>query len=474
MKYAKKKCRKLHCGNISWSPTLQLVRNQKLYIKLTIRRKKGYHVDARYLIRLSKKAGFNFVNLTFDELGKQLQKATKNYKEAKEKAADSRKTFLTNLAEAKERNGEGKKAKIILQLQKTEEQRKQYRSLLPLCKKFQQNLGTTSVIVTMPDNTTVELTDQEGMIKAIVNENRKKFHQSETSCPFLNFPLLHEFGPYGTTKNIEKVLSGTYVCPENTDEFTKLFIQTCKAKEVKTQLERTPAYYKNSWKKMKEKTGTHDIHFGHFIASCQHQHNLLVHYILAEIPFRSGFAPSRWKVATNVMILKKAGMFEIEKLRTLCLFQSDYNHNNKFLGKAMMEHMVTNNYVAKEQCSVSGKKCISQALNKTLIFDIARQSKGTMFLTSCDLKSCYDRIVHTPAMLACQSFGIPKNPLLSFLPHFKMFNITLKLSMANPTLHLVDRKQVFHANHKDLAKAMAPRHNFGLWLAPKCLKCSMH
>ena len=414
MKYAEKRCRKLHAGNIPWSPTLQLIRDQKLYIKLTIRRKKGHHVGARYLIRLSKKAGFNFVNLSVDDLGKQLQKATYNYKLAKEKASDNRKSFLTSLAEAKERNGEGKKAKIILQLKKTEEQRKQYRGLLPLRKKFQQNLGTTSVIVTMPDNTTVELTDQQGMIKAIINENRKKFHQSENTCPFLKFPLLHDFGPYGTTKNIEKVLSGTYECPEDTDEFTRLFIDVCKAKEVKTQMERSPSYFKASWKRMKEKTGTHDLHFGHFLASCQHQYNLLVHYIMAEIPFRSGFAPSRWKVATNVMILKKAGMFEIEKLRTLCLFQSDYNHNNKFLGKSMMDHIVKNNYVAKEQYSVSGKKCISQALNKTLIFDIARQSKGTMFLTSCDLKSCYDRIVHTPAMLACQSMGIPSNPLKSF------------------------------------------------------------
>ena len=165
---------------------------------------------------------------------------------------------------------------------------------------------------------------------------------------------------------------------------------------------------------MKEKTGTHDLHFGHFIASCQHQHNLLVHYIMAEIPFRTGFSPSRWHEATNVMILKKAGMFEIEKLRTLCLFQSDYNHNNKFLGKSMMEHIVKNEYVAKEQYCVTGKKCISQALNKTLIFDIARQSKGNMLLTSCDLKSCYDRIAHSPANLACQSMGIPSQPLKSF------------------------------------------------------------
>ena len=165
---------------------------------------------------------------------------------------------------------------------------------------------------------------------------------------------------------------------------------------------------------MKEKTASHDLHFGHFKAACSHRHNLLVHYIMAEIPMRTGFAPSRWKHATNVMILKKAGLFNIEKLRTLCLFQADHNHNNKFLGKSLMDHSIHNNYIAQEQYSVPGKRCISHALNKTLYFDNVWYGKYSACLTSCDLKLCYDRIAHTPAMLAARSFGIPKEPLVSF------------------------------------------------------------
>ena len=125
-----------------------------------------------------------------------------------------------------------------------------------LSEKFQQNLGTASVIVTMLDSTSIELKDQEDMIKAIVNENWKKFHQSESSCHFLHAPLFKNFGPYGTTKNIKKVLKGKYKCPGKTNKFTKLFIKSCKAKAVKTHLERSPSFFKKSWKKMKEKTGT--------------------------------------------------------------------------------------------------------------------------------------------------------------------------------------------------------------------------
>ena len=165
---------------------------------------------------------------------------------------------------------------------------------------------------------------------------------------------------------------------------------------------------------MREKTASHDLHFGHFKAATTHDHNLYLHYIMAEIPFRTGFVPDRWKVATNVMILKKAGLFNIEKLRTLCLFQADHNHNNKFLGRNLMAHAVKNNAMAKEQFSVIGKRSISHALNKTLLFDAIRYQKYCAGHTSCDLKSCFDRIVHTPAMLAARSCGIPKPPLVSF------------------------------------------------------------
>ena len=48
------------------------------------------------------------------------------------------------------------------------------------------------------------------------------------------------------------------------------------------------------------------------------------------------------------MILKKAGLFNLEKLRTLCLFEADYNHNNKFLGREVMKHALKNSCIAQE------------------------------------------------------------------------------------------------------------------------------
>ena len=107
------------------------------------------------------------------------------------------------------------------------------------------------------------------------------------------------------------------------------------------------------------------------------------------------------------MILKKEGNTDIDKLRTLVLFEADFNHNNKFLGRSMMHHMVDSNALAKEQYSSPGKKCIDHVVNRKLYFDLVRYQKTSAAMSGVDLKSCYDRVSHAPAYLAMRSFGIP-------------------------------------------------------------------
>ena len=164
---------------------------------------------------------------------------------------------------------------------------------------------------------------------------------------------------------------------------------------------------------MKEKTSSRQLHFGHFKAATSNPLLLMVHYILAEIPFRTGYTLNRWKEATNLMILKQEGVYNIDKLRTIVLYEADFNQNNKHFGRELMKHTVPKNRIAKEQYSIPGKKCIDHALNRRLIFDVNRYQKNSMAMTSCDLKSCYDRVVHTPAVLAMMGYGAPQEPLTS-------------------------------------------------------------
>ena len=89
------------------------------------------------------------------------------------------------LAEALEEGGKGKKAKIIKHIIQTEAQRTSYRKLKKLNKKNDDCLSTTAITMNLPDRSKKEIREKEAMEKAIINENIKKFHQSEGTCPFL-------------------------------------------------------------------------------------------------------------------------------------------------------------------------------------------------------------------------------------------------------------------------------------------------
>ena len=206
---------------------------------------------------------------------------------------------------------------------------------------------------------------------------------------------------------------GTYVPPPHIDEVTKHFIQICQQSAPLNPMKRSPRQYQASWKKMKEKTSSRELHFGHFKASSTNDIITAVNYILAELPFQTGYSPFRWRNATDVMILKKQGLYDIDKLRTIILYESDFNHNNKWLGKSMISHAIKFGKIAPEQYSIPGRKAIDHALNRRLVFDSVRYQKSSLALTSCDLKSCYDRIVHVPAMMAMNRAGTQPHPCKS-------------------------------------------------------------
>jgi hypothetical protein len=56
--------------------------------------------------------------------------------------------------------------------------------------------------------------------------------------------------------------------------------------------------------------------------------------------------------------------------------------------------------------SRSCHRAIEQAWNKRLSFDLVRQQRRTAALCSNDMKSCYDRVVHSVASIAMQQQNV--------------------------------------------------------------------
>ena len=64
------------------------------------------------------------------------------------------------------------------------------------------------------------------------------------------------------------------------------------------------------------------------------------------------------------MILKKANSTDIDKLRTVILFDSEANHTNKWIGRFVMNIAIQNNKIAPEQYSRPGRSAIDHAFSR--------------------------------------------------------------------------------------------------------------
>ena len=135
-------------------------------------------------------------------------------------------------------------------------------------------------------------------------------------------------------------------------------------------------YHMNGWKGAKEKTSSSlsGLHFGHYIA-CAFDPNLAaMDASLDSFAAKTGHSYPRWKHGINVMLQKKPGETRVTKLRTILLYEADFNKNNKLMGKDMMRFAEKYDLLAPEQYgSRKYHSAQDQSLNKALTFDLYRQ-----------------------------------------------------------------------------------------------------
>ena len=62
-----------------------------------------------------------------------------------------------------------------------------------------------------------------------------------------------------------------------------------------------------------------------------------------------GFSPSSWEQITDVEILKKVGVFNVNKMRLIQLMVAEYQANNKMVGRKVIEHAEQAGVLAKDQ-----------------------------------------------------------------------------------------------------------------------------
>ena len=257
--------------------------------------------------------------------------------------------------------------------------------------------------------------------KAIISENVKKYHQTEATCPLFNPAIYNNIGSIGTGPASTAILEGhldphTSTGTATTKDFLAYMKKTASIPDLDIEDGLMSLQeFRHSWKQVKERTSSIGPHIGHYKAATQNPMLARLFHLKSEIPLLGGFTPKCYQRGLDVMIMKKANSPDIDKLQTVVLFDSEANHTNKWIGRFPMQRAIDMNAIAPEQYSQPGHSAIDHALNCRLTFDHNAFQRSSFALTCSNLKSCYDRVVHTAVSLALQKLGLPIEFIIGML-----------------------------------------------------------
>ena len=420
MEFAEKNCRKLRTGAHAWSPTYKIACLKLIY---WLQRRSYFlktHRNVRQLIVLQNKLGITYEpNLLLPEIERRIVDAHKHRHDCIKNDESLSIEYRTQLALAKEAAGELKAATFLKNQNYIEAQRRLFRNIRHMEGKIKG--ASTSKITIQSEEGMTEYTSKEDIERLCAKENERKWHQCEDGgSQLLLPPFINDLGHYGEGPRIEGVLNGTYVPPASSSPETTAYLSACRISREAIELERTQnditsrfIDFKKSWEIRKESTCTHNLHIGHYKAAMKHKDVCWFLFQRSDFPEITGYSPKNHRQCVDLMIMKKTHCYELNKQRTIGILDTEYNQNNKKIGRRGMSNALSLDKVAVEQFAVKNTSAIEQIVSKRCIID-HHQSKRTCFaLTSSDLSGCYDRIVHTAAALALLRVGIPHSRIRS-------------------------------------------------------------
>ena len=129
---------------------------------------------------------------------------------------------------------------------------------------------------------------------------------------------------------------------------------------------------------------------------------------------------------------------------------SQFNTNNKKLGRDVMHHAETLNLLPQDQGgSCKDHRSNKLGLNKVVAFDLLRQLRQFGALCCNDAKSCYDHIVRAIAILCMVRLGCLFAPVVSMFKTLQsaVYKIRMvygdsDITVTSPTTQLLIRVSI--------------------------------
>ena len=199
-----------------------------------------------------------------------------------------------------------------------------------------------------------------------------------------------------------QIIEGTYDIPTDLDRESTLILEEIGRMGVqiingdRPPITITPEDFTKFWKRVNEFTSSGgDKHYGHYKASLTSDRLVKIYTQQLTIVSQSGVPPNRWKVCIQVMLEKIAGVCLVEKLRAIQLYDAQYNHFQHFVfGQEAMKTLTENGFLPEEHFSQKGSTAEDAKFDKTLMYDLSRQARQPMGVSSVDASNCYDRVNH--------------------------------------------------------------------------------
>ena len=166
------------------------------------------------------------------------------------------------------------------------------------------------------------------------------------------------------------------------------------------------------------------------------------------------FVPEPWNVITDCQILKKPGVYDVEKMRTIALMPADFNMNNKKLGRdTMMTAEETGVLVDEQYGSRKGRSSTEAARDKVLAFNLIKMQLKPTGWGGLDNFQCYDNMTSPMTSLALVTHGAPKSAVKS------MYMVLLSARHHVTTAFGISKK--FYGGPKALEEGKDPAQGIG-------------
>ena len=283
---------------------------------------------------------------------------------------------------------------------------------------------------------TITHTSRMGVEGAIQRECESRFRLGHCA-PIERTALGTVDGFLTDNKVAQEIIMGTYTIPPDMDEGTALLLaeigKVGKAVRARGQPEHllvTKEDYQSYWPRLKENTSSSfsGFHLGHHMSAAKSDEMSTLLADQMNLIISSGVCPSRWGVALQVLLEKVAGECLVTKLRSIQLYEADYNWFNKLsVNDSAMSALRSTGMMPEEHYSQKQSMAEDACFDKVLSLDLSRQSRLPMSLVSIDAAQCYDRVNHLMMSLVWLALGVQPSVIaiiLTCLQNMEIFTRT--------------------------------------------------